>query len=884
MSCDGGWPSVGGVYTELQVPESMARGSPSPTAGWRGGYYSNSSWLLRRNGVKKITVRAKVAQFRGGLIIPGEKTKTSTKQHRIFKDRWCLSVTAVIMLQNQYKLDDGKSISMDCFPIRKIFKGGYQSAGHWVKAQKSTKEKAFHVIIGPKLIQSVDPQSAPVDTAQQSDKSSKPTKEKVLDGDFLKRLHCVDNYSDLCTVNISDQNLHSVKQEDLKLFDSVVYVNAAENHLPLEPFKLFPAIRELDLTMNGLQKVQLISDDFPHLEVLNLSYNKLSNTDILTLGLIPQLKILHLTGNNLDSFPPDLTIPCDALDRLKNPLPRFSALEVLMLDDNRLSDPCVFSSLANLHSLKYLNLDKNNFTGVPYLQQMALSLLERTEDDPLCQSIVNQFKQPIQCPKGEEMETNEFQSDIEASKEKLKITETEEKTVEEIGEKTEEWENNVTDVTFTHSDSESNIPFPIMQGQESLAALLQPPKIKPMCFLKQKNEFLPPFSGLRHLSLAKNKITDDEELLAVCLFPALNKLTIYKNPVACYSGFQPGSPSHQPSPRHHFIFPVVKHLLVLSMFQDRLGIEVIRSKPRPPGKPPVCNIFNHKRKVNSLIPRIPKQVPMLEAAEQLLELDQAREEESQSDDGEMETPTPPLDICSELLSSLSRRVCTLESRSSEESSWTSDETIKEKETEGFFMTQVDDVTLNSDGLETTEEAITVASSCTSNLPEKYKGYEEILDANPDPDFVEPVGIQQNVQQLEHSLRKLQLYPDAFARVNLQREPYVPKARMPRKLAEFSSHKSRADKMEEILKRMKEQRAMSIIPLAHVLRGKGISKQDYEEAVHLLRGLQLKYKEARKQLAINYSKLQSECVKTDHNEEQSDISHKLSGDQSEPNNS
>ncbi|XP_048453598.1 X-ray radiation resistance-associated protein 1 isoform X2 [Rhincodon typus] len=615
--------------------------------------------------------------------------------------------------------------------------------------------------------------------------------------------------------------------------------------------------------MNGLQKVQLISDDFPHLEVLNLSYNKLSNTDILTLGIIPQLKILHLTGNNLDSFPPDLTIPYDALDRLENPLPRFSALEVLMLDDNSLSDPCVFSSLANIHSLKYLNLDKNNFTGVPYLQQMALSLLERTEDDPLCRSIVNQFKQPIQCPKGEEMETIEFQTDVEASREKLKMTETKEKTVEEIGKKMEEWENNVTDVTFTHSDSESNIPFPAMQGQDSLEELLQPPKIKPMCFLKQKNEFLPPFSGLSHLSLAKNKITDDEELLAVCLFPALNKLTIYKNPVACYS---------------------VKHLLVLSMFQDRLGIEVIRSKPQSPGKPPVCNVFNHKRKVNSLIPRIPKQVLMLEAAEQLLELDQAREEESQSDDGEMETPTPPLDICSELLSSLSHRVCTLESSSSEESSWTSDETIKEKETEGFFMTQVDNVTLKSEGLETMEEAFTVASSCTSNLPEKYKGYEELLDANPDPDFVEPVGIQQNVQQLEHSLQKLQLYPDPFARVNLQREPYVPRARMPRNLAEFSSHKSRADKMEEILKRMKEQRTMSIIPLAHVLRGKGISKQVYEEAVHLLRGLQLKYKEARKQLAINYSKLQSECLKTDHNEEQSDISLKLSDDQSEPNNS
>ncbi|XP_072432829.1 X-ray radiation resistance-associated protein 1 isoform X1 [Chiloscyllium punctatum] len=765
------------------------------------------------------------------------------------------------MLQNQYKLDDDKSVSMDCFPIRKIFKGGYQSAGHWVKAQKSTKEKVFHVVIGPKPVQSLDPQPAPVNAAQQTDKPPKPIKENVLNGDFLKWLHCVDNYSDLCTVNISDQNLHSVKEDDLKLFDSVVYVNAAENHLPLEVFRLFPAIRELDLTMNGLQTVQLISKDFPHLEVLNLSYNKLSNTDILTLGIIPHLKVLHLTGNNLDSLPPDLTISYDVLDRFEDPLLRFSALEVLMLDDNRLSDPCVFSSLANLHSLKYLNLDKNNFTGVPYLQQMAFSLLERTEDDPLCRSIINQFKQPIQCPKGEKMEAIEFESDVETSREKLKVTETEEETMEEIGEKIKVWQNDFTDVTSTNHGLESNIPFPTMQGQASLEELLEPRKIKPMCFLKQKNEFLPPFSELRHLSLARNKITDDEELLAVCLFPALNKLTIYKNPVASYS---------------------VKHLLVLSMFQDRLGIEVIRGKPQPPGKPPVCNVFNQKRKVNSHIPRIPKQDLVLEAAEQLLELDQDGEGGSQSDDEEMEIPTPPLAICTDLLSSVSHRICPLESKSSEGSSWTSDQTINEKEIEGFFMTQVDSVTLKSEGLESMKETFTEASSFTSNLPEKYRGYEELLDANPDPDFVEPLGIQQNVQQLERSLRKLQLYPDPFARVNLQREPYVPRARMPRKLAEFASHKSRADKIEEILKRMKEQRTMNIIPLAHVLRGKGISKHDYEEAVHLLRELQLKYKEARKQLAANFSELQAECVKPDSNEEQSDISVKPSDGQLEPN--
>ncbi|GCB78266.1 hypothetical protein scyTo_0021183 [Scyliorhinus torazame] len=85
---------------------------------------------------------------------------------------------------------------------------------------------------------------------------------------------------------------------------------------------------------------------------------------------------------------------------------------------------------------------------------------------------------------------------------------------------------------------------------------------------------------------------------------------------------------------------------------------------------------------------------------------------------------------------------------------------------------------------------------------------------------------------------------------------------PRSLAEFTSHKSKADQMEAILKNMREQRAKTIIPLAHVLRGKGVSKKDYEEAVQLLRDLQLKYQEARERLTVNFRKLQETCEEND----------------------
>jgi len=53
--------------------------------------------------------------------------------------------------------------------------------------------------------------------------------------------HHIETPLDLCSVSISDQNLDSVDEEDLKKFTNVAYVNAAENILPFSKnwFRLF---------------------------------------------------------------------------------------------------------------------------------------------------------------------------------------------------------------------------------------------------------------------------------------------------------------------------------------------------------------------------------------------------------------------------------------------------------------------------------------------------------------------------------------------------------------------------------------------------------------------------------------------------------------------
>ena len=47
---------------------------------------------------------------------------------------------------------------------------------------------------------------------------------------------CIEDPSDLCSVNISGKELSEYKEEDFALFDNVAYVNASENYLPFGKF------------------------------------------------------------------------------------------------------------------------------------------------------------------------------------------------------------------------------------------------------------------------------------------------------------------------------------------------------------------------------------------------------------------------------------------------------------------------------------------------------------------------------------------------------------------------------------------------------------------------------------------------------------------------
>ncbi|KAK0136006.1 X-ray radiation resistance-associated protein 1 [Merluccius polli] len=329
----------------------------------------------------------------------------------------------------------------------------------------------------------------------------------TLDGSLLIRLHCVENPSDLCSIDISEQRLTLVKNEDFKEFDNIVYINAWDNYLSIESFRSFGLLRELDLSLNGCCDMRFNPEDFPHLEVLDLSYNNVSEADIVCLGRLAGLKVLCLTGNRLHRLPADMA----GSDRRPAPpapgdseQPQFGALETLTLDDNRLSSD-VFHSLANLTRLQHLNLQGNNISEIPSM-----------------------------LPHGDGGQFNQH-------------------------------------TTERQTQTGSNQGHFLGTSQPSVGEVA----------------YSVPLPQLRFLSLAHNKIAEEEALLAAALFPNLSELLIHNNPLTSQ---RTGDP------------PLLTYLLSV-----RRGVKVKRVDKPEVEKPSVMltESLKHKVRKKEKVPKRP---------------------------------------------------------------------------------------------------------------------------------------------------------------------------------------------------------------------------------------------------------------------------------------
>lgn len=252
------------------------------------------------------------------------------------------------MTAASYKFDDGQSYPSQCFPARSTRRRRH-GGGHWLVAYRKAEEISYG---------NASKRLKETYKKQKNSSIIEGPGGRALDKVLLLRLHCADEPFELSSVDISEQHLNAVKAEDLNLFDNVIHIDASINFLSLGHFSSFVSLRELNLSLNRLRDMIFDPADFSHLEVLDLSYNSLSGDAITAIGRLPRIRVLHLTGNQLHRFPPDLASSSHTTNQTStsNEDENFKSLEVLMLDDNKLSSE-VFNKLANLKrgtsSLKY---------------------------------------------------------------------------------------------------------------------------------------------------------------------------------------------------------------------------------------------------------------------------------------------------------------------------------------------------------------------------------------------------------------------------------------------------------------------------------------------------------------------------------------------------
>ncbi|XP_032708960.1 X-ray radiation resistance-associated protein 1 isoform X7 [Lontra canadensis] len=731
-----------------------------------------------------------------------------------------------------YKLDNGKSYLNNCFPAKNLLRMPDEGRGHWLVARKCNLKKK------PKSVL-----EAPAEVQESQKKFSSEVRGKkgfqqenqadivghVLDRAFLLKHHCVRKPSDLININVNGLKFSKAKEKDFKHFNSVIYINASENLLPLEAFHTFPTLKELELAFNGIKTVYVKYGDFKFLEFLDLSFNSLTAEAICDLGILPHLRVLLLTGNGLTSLPPNLAVteqeehhcgqpalphmnqscgPCQGLCLLmllwllilgvmqhtqeldltqkcsvfflQNVFPqlghalvtllfstsipsgpilpqpsltesiceyvqpfsiqktdveasvtsltsrryilRFPALETLMLDDNRLSSPNCFASLAGLRRLKKLSLDQNRIFRIPYLQQFQLR--DGSGDWVGGRGCPQKELHSMRQPKSWMFEASDEQPDYTVLPMKKDVDRTE--------------------VVFSS--------YPGFSTSEATKVCALPPifEILPVKSLKARNQTLaPPFPELRYLSLAYNKIAKEDAILPVALFPSLCELIFHNNPLVSHTRGVP---------------PLLK-----SFLQERLGIHLIRKK--------IVKAKHHilmPRKVSRKVGELPSSI--------LRRDDSAIKEEEQR---------PPH--------------------------------TAPREVKGAWR-----------------------KPPTASLPSKYHGYEELLTAKPDPAFVEPKGIQKNTQALQRMLKCPLLCHSAKPRLDTLQKRYMPKKKRAQRIPVPPPRKTRAQLLDDLLIRMRDPRNITEAPLGAVLRQQTerrlVNQKQYLEAKRLLKEFQARYRQ------------------------------------------
>ncbi|XP_034462425.1 X-ray radiation resistance-associated protein 1 isoform X3 [Hippoglossus hippoglossus] len=170
-------------------------------------------------------------------------------------------------------------------------------------------------------------------------------------------------------------------------------------------------------------------------------------------------------------------------------------------------------------------------------------------------------------------------------------------------------------------------------------------------------------------------------------------------------------------------------------------------------------------------------------------------------------------------------------------------------TDNFFVTQAADVS-KLDEKETAENE-------DATVPEKFHHYQTLMDAKPNPGEVEPVGIQTAVRMLEHTLKTLNVYRDSKPKSDSIQMPHREKERRIKDLPPLKPAKQPAERVDEMLKEIRESTTIRELALSNAIDGTRVNKQEHKEVLSLLRDMKTKYKMLHKKSIEQLASVESD---------------------------
>ena len=212
------------------------------------------------------------------------------------------------------------------------------------KSKRGNKHQAVHVM------HHMPTETVP-DRLESSQYDEHASVKSELDGFMILEVTGMGFPEDAQELVLPDKKITSVVSDDLTFFSKMLFVDVSENHLPIYPFGAFPNLRELRIACNGISEIgELLG--FQNLLYLDLSYNKLQINSVSALEVLPNLKELDLSGNNMGGIPDEFH--------------DFRQLEKIILDYNKLEENYVFRALATAPRLRHISLANNFLSEIPH--------------------------------------------------------------------------------------------------------------------------------------------------------------------------------------------------------------------------------------------------------------------------------------------------------------------------------------------------------------------------------------------------------------------------------------------------------------------------------------------------------------------------------------